>query len=149
MRIIPFRVIHADELIEGGLNKNAPEYNSQTWKEWARSFTKKDLGFSGVENGHLIGAAGLVKVWDGVFEGWFLGGWRLHENKFSSIRIVRRELDKMVVDNNIHRLQCVVRADWNEAQKFIEFLGWEKEGLMKKYSTDGEDYYRYARVTKW
>ena len=52
----------------------------------------------------------------------------------------------MIKDNNIHRLQCVVKADWSEAQKFIEFLGWENEGFMKKYSKDGEDYFRYAKV---
>jgi len=146
MRLIPFQVAHADELIADGLNKNAPQYNDSTWKDWARSFTKKGMGFSGIENGHLVGSAGLVKVWDGVFEGWFLGGWRLHNNRFAAIRSVRRELDRMIEDNNIHRLQCVVKADWNEAQKFIEFLGWENEGLMKKYSKDGEDFFRYAKV---
>lgn len=144
MRLIDFEPAHAEALIEDGLNRNAP--TPSDYKTWAGDLVVKGLAFTGVENGHLVGSAGIAPLWPGVAEGWFLGGWRLHENVLSSIRVIRRELKLMVDENKIHRLQCVVRTDWPEAQRFIEFLGWEKEGLMKKYTTEKIDYYRYARV---
>jgi hypothetical protein len=30
--------------------------------------------------------------------------------------------------------------------RFIGWLGFENEGLMRKFGLDGTDYYRYARV---
>ena len=146
MRLIDFEPRHAEVLVKEGLNTNAPPV-ANDYTVWANKLIHNGMAFTGVENGHLVGAAGLAPLWEGVAEGWFLGGWRLHDNKFAAIRIIRRELDRMVKENNLHRLQCVVRTDWPEAQKFIEFLGWESEGVMKKYTFDKIDYIRYAKVS--
>ena len=41
-----------------------------------------------------------------------------------------------------------VKADWMEAIRFAEFLGFEKEGLMKKFGPEGSDYLVMGRIKK-
>ena len=41
-------------------------------------------------------------------------------------------------------LQAIVRSDFKDAHKLAKFLGFESEGLMRKYGPDGSDYERYA-----
>jgi hypothetical protein len=37
-------------------------------------------------------------------------------------------------------------VDDDRAYRFAEWLGFENEGIMRKYGVDGGDYYRMARV---
>ena len=45
----------------------------------------------------------------------------------------------------LQRVQATVLKENKKAIKWIEFLGFEREGLMRKYV--GGDHYLYARVT--
>jgi hypothetical protein len=55
------------------------------------------------------------------------------------MREVLKECDEFA------RVQTSVVADSDVSVRFIERLGFEREGLMRKY-IHGIDYYRYARV---
>ena len=50
-----------------------------------------------------------------------------------------------MVKYDVHRLQTTVKADYEIGHKFAQWLGLEKEGLMKKY-LDDNDYYLYSRI---
>jgi len=43
------------------------------------------------------------------------------------------------------RIQAIAMTNWPTAIHFLERLGFEREGLMKKFGPDG-DYYLYGRV---
>lgn len=44
------------------------------------------------------------------------------------------------------RTQVTIRAGYPFLIKWIELLGFEREGLMRKFGPEGDDYYLYARV---
>lgn len=46
----------------------------------------------------------------------------------------------------LRRTQCTVRAGFPFLIKFIELLGFEREGLLRKFGPEGDDYFIYARV---
>lgn len=46
----------------------------------------------------------------------------------------------------IQRVQISVRRDYLEGQRWAESLGFQNEGLMRKYGPDQSDYYLFARV---
>ena len=50
-------------------------------------------------------------------------------------------------DASLKRIQASVHTNDQQAIRYVEWLGFENEGLMKKYGPDGSDYYRFARVT--
>jgi hypothetical protein len=45
-----------------------------------------------------------------------------------------------------HRIASEPHVDDDRAYRFAEWLGFENEGIMRKYGVDGGDYYRMARV---
>jgi RimJ/RimL family protein N-acetyltransferase len=55
-------------------------------------------------------------------------------------------LDHVQDDASLKRIQASVHTNDQQAIRYVEWLGFENEGLMKKYGPDGSDYYRFARV---
>lgn len=44
------------------------------------------------------------------------------------------------------RMQCYVRHDRIDAHHWAQYLGFEKEGIVRHYGVDGTDYYLYGKV---
>lgn len=50
--------------------------------------------------------------------------------------------------HQIRRIQIDVRVSYTEGQRWAESLGFEREGIMRSFGSDGTDYYLYARAFK-
>ena len=116
-------------------------------------FKNREEWFKGSENGYsktlvvdgrVIGCGGVSKFWDGVGEAWLLVSDKLPEYKWLSVKVMRIMFDRAMIDFN--RIQAAVLASDPVAIRFIEFMGFENEGLMRRYGFQGADFYRYARV---
>ena len=64
------------------------------------------------------------------------------------IRLIKKRMDLLCVNNKIWRLQTAVKADFKIGIRFAEFLEYKKEGLMVGYGPDKTDYYLMARIYK-
>jgi hypothetical protein len=62
-----------------------------------------------------------------------------------SAKIIKKEMENLILKNNIKRLQTAVKKDFLLGHRFAKWLGMEEEGLMRKYQNN-EDYIRFARV---
>ena len=51
----------------------------------------------------------------------------------------------MIEKNSITRVQTAVKKDFLLGQRFASWLGFENEGIMKKYVLN-QDHIRFARV---
>tara|TARA_R100001377_G_scaffold10829_2_gene5432 strand:+ start:1318 stop:1758 length:441 start_codon:yes stop_codon:yes gene_type:complete len=146
MIIIEYKPEHARDILAGDMNKGAPKHIGQ-FRDFAESINRPGTSFTAIDNGYLIACAGIIPLWSGVGEAWFLGSERLHEYTKPIIRAVKKDFKRMIEEHNLIRVQAAVRKDWDEAQRFAKFLGFKDEGLMEKFGPDGSDYYRVARIT--
>jgi len=48
----------------------------------------------------------------------------------------------------LHLSGVVFLTDWKEAVRFIEYLGFKREGFHQKYGPNETDYYTYAKIYK-
>ena len=55
-------------------------------------------------------------------------------------------LNDIIKQKRYHRIQAIVLKDYKAGIRFAELFGFKNEGLMKSYSVDKEDFYRYARI---
>ncbi len=46
----------------------------------------------------------------------------------------------------LRRVHTTIRADFPTAEKWIKILGFEKEGLMRKFGPEGEDHFLFSKV---
>jgi hypothetical protein len=95
-------------------------------------------------NGEIIACGGFVPLWTGVFECWiqFKDYRTFLSHTIWLVRAFRKELEKL----QFHRLQATIDLKTRNYHKFMKLLGFNCEGLLRKYSPFGEDYVMYSRI---
>jgi hypothetical protein len=118
--------------------------------------TKEDVGFLSdtdmihnhiyaktlVDGSKVMAVFGVIKLWDGVGQGFVMTKKNYHQGVVYS-RMVKRTLDEAMKILELNRVQTYV-AD--EFVRWNEIIGMKQECLMKKMSPSGGDLYLYARV---
>ena len=148
MRIIDYQQDHLHDLMDGPLNDGAVK-NIGYMKDWAETLQQPGWSFTLIEHGHIICCAGIVDMWPGVGEAWVIASNKIHEYPRKFIRFAKTDVMQRVIDENgLWRVQAVCKSDWPVALKFARFMGFEVEGVMRKYGPEGMDYTRVAWVKK-
>lgn len=122
---------------QGGINVNLEEVSS--------ILCMPQVGCNSIFiNEILVFVGGVVPKWDGVGDGWLL------VDKAFPI-LVQPYLKEFFAGFNYYmsllkynRIQTGVLEGFDQGIRFIEGLGFKREGLMKQYGSDKKDYWRYA-----
>jgi len=85
-------------------------------------------------------------MWQGVGEGWLIMSKYGYDIPKTVARYADEFFDVIMTEANLQRVQASVNALDPRSVRFARWLGFENEGLMRKYGPDGTDYYRMARV---
>tara|TARA_B100000749_G_C18302663_1_gene413279 strand:- start:368 stop:811 length:444 start_codon:yes stop_codon:yes gene_type:complete len=115
-------------------------------QDWSQYWSIGGLGFSGVNCSRILFCGGCFPVWSGRATAWFI----LDQNfdRFDLLWMVKRVrsfLENSMPDT-VRRIDATAREDFPPASRMLEMLGFESEGLMKKYGPDGASHYIYARM---
>jgi len=145
VEIIPFKSEHAKIILELGINEPALELRPEHQK-YVVAVEEIGMSFTGLVNKKPIAAGGVNHLWDNVAEGWVIASKEIWKYPITCARAIKVRTDYLATNNNIKRIQTGVKADCKKAIRFAEWLGFKREGLMKKYGPDGSDYYLYAKV---
>lgn len=100
--------------------------------------------FTGRIDGRVVACAGLFPLWEGNVRGWALiAGDIGPSGMFALHRAVKRAIDGCAA----RRIEVEVDTHFPQAHRWVKMLGgFEWEGTMRKYSPEGRDTDRYARV---
>lgn len=105
--------------------------------------------YTALWDGVIVGAGGASMMWKGVWEFWII----LTKNSkrggiygITALEAIRRKIDEIIEENDIVRAQATVRLDFPKGIRMLEALGFEREGLLRRYTPDGASVYRYAKV---
>lgn len=93
----------------------------------------------------VVACFGMNYLWSGVAEAWVAFRDDVPDRFPKSLAVgTRVALDTMA--NMVDRLQAVVDVNKDNAIRFVEHYGFEREGILKKYRHN-RDYVMYARVS--
>lgn len=106
-----------------------------------------DYCFTGVKNKEPIVCGGVIKYWQGCYEGWVIASSKINNYPFEVARTIKKYTDILIKEKEIHRLQTAVLHNFEDGHRFAKFLGMKPEGLMEKYDYMQQDYVRYARIS--
>ena len=98
----------------------------------------------------IVGVGGLQVKWEGVGLLWLMLTADCKKHGFFGLIALRAIEDKMnylIERNNLWRAEAAVRTDFPQAIKMIEFLGFQREGLMRQYCPDKADSYLYSKIS--
>ena len=99
-----------------------------------------------VVDGEIIGCGGVLIFWTGFGEAWICLSKNVERHKIVAVRFLKKVLEDVLNEFNLVRLQITVRPDFPDAIKLVESLGFQYEGIMRKYLPTGKDAYLYAIV---
>ena len=139
VEVIPYEVEHGIEI----LKMNGKEINNQLvkiWKEGGPSFTL-------FIDGQIIFASGVVIVRDWVMgEAWTLTSPLFFKYIKTCYKAVKTYLDRIISDNGLVRVQSLIEVKYEWGDRWMKHLGFEREGILKHYGPNCQDYVIYSRV---
>jgi len=140
-KIIPFKPEHLMEF-DSAIFEFFPDLEKR-----GRLYSENGPAYSAVINGKIWGCAGVILLWPGVGEAWAISILNAPQTfPIFFHKAVIQMLNRIIKLHELHRVQAAVRCDWEQAQKWIERIGFEREGLMRQYLPDHADCWRYAKV---
>lgn len=96
-------------------------------------------------DGRILGSMGFLDMWPGVCEVWVIPSRHLDRYGLVFARAVKRNLQTLIDDDKMHRIQ-VTAIDDNRHNRWLEWLGFKCEGVMKNYSYQKQDFKMWSRT---
>lgn len=109
---------------------------------YAESLVEPGLSWTGFKDGLVVGCAGVVRERDGLGKAWALVGQGFPRSWPAIVRYMREVLARA----DIQRIEADVLSNFGEGCRLARMLGFDVEGLRRKYDPEGHDYFLYARV---
>ena len=140
MNIIPYKAEHLNSLLLQPAQAEVRRYFGNP--DYGKMLELPGMAFTAEEDGRVLGMAGVQPRWEGRAEAWALLSGDLKRNFVRIHRAVLHFLDT----TDIRRIETAVDANFDDGLVWADMLGFKNEGLMRCYTPEGRDCYRFARV---
>ncbi|MFK0377844.1 GNAT family acetyltransferase [Pandoraea sp. NPDC090278] len=112
-------------------------------REYAETIAgQTGVGWTVLKDGKPVACGGVAEQWPGRAEAWTL----LSDDALRTFRHVHRVAQGVIAEAPWNRIEMKVDARHDAGVRWAKRLGFECEGLMRKYTTDGRDIFLFARV---
>jgi RimJ/RimL family protein N-acetyltransferase len=146
IEVVPYERAHAYMVLANNINDFDMKLSSlPDWEEWTKEY-ENSIGYSLIINGEIIGSAGVFLGGYGRGDCWMIVTTRISKYKKTVFKTVKNMLNEIAKKYHLRRLQTVVLPEFEAGKRFVEGLGFECEGCLKKYGPNGEDFLMYGRV---
>lgn len=109
-----------------------------------------DISFACDVGGVMVGCGGLVVFWNGVAEAWIMLSNKCNimddVDRTRMVLLIKHKLKDLIKEHKLWRIGAIIRPDFPKAVRLAVVLGFEKEGLLRKYAPDGSDRLVYGKV---
>lgn len=110
--------------------------------EYQQSLAIPGKTFTAMDGERVLACAGIVPFWEGRAEAWALMGPDLRRD-FIHIHYAAKRFFNVC---GFRRIEAAVDAEFGCAKAWMKALGFIYEGPLLKYTPDGRDCLRYARI---
>ncbi|MCF1458349.1 MAG: GNAT family N-acetyltransferase [Shewanella sp.] len=90
--------------------------------------------------------AGLEPIWEGRWAAWLYPSESFKRHYRSVFKATVQILDKFFSEYEVRRLEATVPVNFPEGRRWLEHLGFDVEGMLRRYDLDGEAHYQYSKV---
>ena len=94
----------------------------------------------------LVFVGGALAVRPALCETWLVVGNSLQDIGSRTLYLLMRVLKMYHLSLPYTRIQATVKNNFTQGHRFVKFFGYKKEGVLRKYGADGEDYTMYSII---
>lgn len=141
-KIIPFNVGHLtviDTFDDEDVTKLA------NWQDRLSDISEYGIAFTLLIDGRVIVCGGIVHGVPGVAACWLLPSLYINDYSHAAAKAVRTVLDDLIEAYQLRRLETGCQNDKRHT-KWMEFLGFEAEGVQRCAGVAGGDLMMWAKV---
>lgn len=106
-------------------------------------FYESQESFTAIIDGVVVGCGGFISMWANRVQIWSLLARDIGPRGMLQ---VHHAVKRGLAMRTERRIEAMCDPGFKNAQRWLQALGFEREGLMRKYTEDGHDCYLYARV---
>jgi hypothetical protein len=139
MIIVPFEPEHLETL---ELQDSQKIFYDVFDMSYAHSLKESGPCFTALENGKVLCCSGIVLQWHNRAVAWALVSNSAGKHFARIHKAVKRFLDL----SDVNRIEAFVDHDFEQGHRWIQMLGFEREGYMKQFTPAGKDAVLYARI---
>ena len=142
MRIEPFKEFHIELLRAEGIQAAQADELSIVPAQYASVLAANGPAFTGWDGTTIVGCAGMIPLFPHYGVLWAL----LSKGAGRNMLAIHRAVLRFIEMTPVQRLEATVKEGFEEARRWVESLGFECEGAMRHYGSDGSTFLRYALV---
>ena len=138
-----FEKLRVEHILDIELQAQQQSLQAQLTPEYAHSIVDHTgFGWAALLDGKTIACAGVLEFWANRGQGWAL----LSEVALANFIAIHRFARCVLRDQPFARVEIFVDQHHDAGIRWAERLGFEREGLMRRFTTDGRDCFLYAKV---
>ena len=138
-----FEKLRVEHILEITLQPQQESLQAQLTPEYAHSIVgHTGIGWAALLHGKTIACAGILEFWANRGQGWAL----FSEAALANFTAIHRFTRGVLREQPFARVEIFVDQHHAAAIRWAERLGFEREGLMRRFTTDGRDCFLYAKV---
>lgn len=145
--LVTYEPAHCHDILDFNAKKGQPRGRID-WEKVASSWHTAGPAYTLMVDGKIMGSAGLVIIDDKKAEAWLMFSMRFYKHKTLALRILIKEFKKLIAEHKFTRVQAVVPTTFFKGQRFVEWLGFQKEGVLRKYGPENEDMIMYSKISE-
>lgn len=144
--VLPFQPTDIGEMVDiREFDKEAisgvPEFD-----ERLEVYAKTGTAYTLRVDGQVVAVAGLIMHWRHVGELWAVTSSLVTKYPVAFHRAIKLGLEELIETHKLHRVECTVLIGHKVSVKWLNRLGFEIEGIKRKYDPNGNDYFMMARI---
>lgn len=139
MDVVPFEPAHIEAIM---LQPSQQRFFTYFTPEYAVALKEMGPCFTAIEDGRILGCAGVIKQWENRAIAWSLLSGEIGNDFVRVHRAVARFLELC----EFNRVEAFVDANFEQGHRWIKMLGFHEEGYMEQFNPDGGDAVLYARL---
>lgn len=112
----------------------------------ANSLNMSVRALAGERDGRVLMVAGIVQAWPGCAEVWASVSKELEAMPIAAGRATAQFLPALVDGLGLWRLQATCSTQNVTSLRWLEWLGFQCEGIMRRYCPDGSDAFLMAQI---
>jgi RimJ/RimL family protein N-acetyltransferase len=141
--MVSFRDFRPDDL--GAIELQAGQRYMDAVPDWRHQGAGL-TGWSAEADGKLLGCAGFAHPWEGRAVAWAVISRHVQPRHFLRIHNFVRARIADLEAVGMRRIEADCMAGFLASSRWLLALGFEIEGRAKRFSPDGRDFLRWARV---
>lgn len=110
------------------------------------SYLENGVNCTGIVDGRVLCCGGVIPMMKGNAEIWLIPSVHVSKSTITFVKELKNWLFTVRESLDLDRMQTICIDD-ELHNRWMKFLGFEKEGQLKKYC-NGKDYVMYGR-TEW